>query len=178
MLALAYAAAYPASIASLILVGSGNFDLMARGEMQEILKLRMNDEIRERLDRTTQLPDEDERLKASTEAQLPLFAYDPLAPPEDEKVDAQAFRETWDDMLRLQADGTYPTAFASIKIPVLMVHGTFDPHPGALIQASLKSYMPQLEYRELEQCGHWPWLEKSATENFFSVIREWLGGQH
>ena len=64
----------------------------------------MNDEIRERLDRTKQLADEDERLKASAEAITGLYAYDPLAPPEDEKVDARAHHETWNDMLRLQAE--------------------------------------------------------------------------
>jgi hypothetical protein len=63
----------------------------------------------------------------------------------------------------------------AIKAPVLMVHGTFDPHPGRLILASLEPYLPQLEYRELERCGHWPWLEKSVSEGFFSLIREWLG---
>jgi pimeloyl-ACP methyl ester carboxylesterase len=174
MLALAYAAAYPTSVASLILVGCGTFDLSARAKLQETLRQRMNDEVRERLDRAAQIPDEDERLKASAEAATPLYAYDPLAPPEEEAVDARAHHETWDDMLRLQTEGIYPAAFASIKIPVLMVHGTFDPLPGRLILAGLESYMPQLEYRELECCGHWPWLEKSVSERFFSLIREWL----
>ena len=36
-------------------------------------------------------------------------------------------------MLRLQTEGIYPASFAAIKVPVLMVHGTFDPHPGRLI---------------------------------------------
>jgi pimeloyl-ACP methyl ester carboxylesterase len=174
MLALAYAATYPTSTASLILVGCGTFDLAARAKLQETLRQRMNDEVRERLDHAAQFPNEDERLKASAEAVTPLYAYDPLAPPEDEEVDARAHHETWDDMLRLQAEGVYPAAFASIKVPVLMVHGTFDPHPGRLIRAGLESFMPQIEYHELERCGHWPWLEKSS-ERFFSLVREWLG---
>jgi pimeloyl-ACP methyl ester carboxylesterase len=62
-----------------------------------------------------------------------------------------------------------------IKVPVLMLHGDFDPpHPGRLIRTSLESYMPQVEYREFESCGHYPWLEKSASEEFFSVLRNWL----
>jgi pimeloyl-ACP methyl ester carboxylesterase len=78
-------------------------------------------------------------------------------------------------MLRLQTDGTYPAAFAAIKVPVLMVHGTFDPHPGRLILESLRPHLSQLEYRELEHCGHYPWLEKSAANIFFSIVPEWLG---
>ena len=174
MLALAYAAAYPASVASLILVGCGAFDPVARARLQETLARRMTDEVREQLDRAARLPNEDERLKASAEAETMLYAYEPLAPPMDDVVDGRAHRETWDDMLYLQARGLYPAAFASIKAPVLMAHGTFDPHPGRLIRAGLEACLPQLDYRELERCGHWPWLEKFASQEFFSLIRAWL----
>jgi len=174
MLALAYAAAYPTSLASLILVGCGTFDLVARAQLQQTLARRMTDEVRQQLDRAAQLPAEDERLRAAAEAETMLYAYEPLAPPTEDAVDARAHQETWADMLRLQAKGFYPEAFVAIKIPVLMVHGTFDPHPGRLIRAALETYLPQLEYRELGRCGHWPWLEKFASQEFFSLIREWL----
>jgi hypothetical protein len=41
----------------------------------------------------------------------------------------------------------------SDKVPVLMAHGMYDPHPRRLISAGLRPYLPQLEYRELEHCG-------------------------
>ncbi len=80
-------------------------------------------------------------------------------------------------MLRLQAEGTYPAAFGAIRVPVLMLHGAADPHPGRMIRAGLAPYLPQLEYRELDRCGHYPWLEKDARDEFYSVLREWLGRQ-
>jgi len=175
MLALAYAAAHPSSTGPLILVGCGTFDPVARAGMQRTITERMNDGIRVRLKYADQL-DQDERLKASAEAITPLYSYDPLTSPhEEEKVDARAQQETWDDMLRLQTEGIYPAAFAAIKVPVLMVHGIFDPHPGRLILKSLQPYLHQLDYRELERCGHYPWLEKAAANTFFSFVREWLG---
>jgi pimeloyl-ACP methyl ester carboxylesterase len=175
MLALAYAAAHPGSSGPLILVGCGTFDLVARAEMQRTITERMNDEIRARLKYANQL-DPDERLKASVEAVTPIYSYDLLASPhEEETVDARAHQETWDDMLRMQTEGIYPAAFAAIKVPVLMVHGTFDPLPGRLILEGLQPYLPQLDYRELERCGHYPWLEKAAADTFFSLVREWLG---
>src|SRR5215470_14755363 len=91
-----------------------------------------------------------------------------------EEVDAQAHRETWDDMVRLQAEGIYPASLAAIKVPVLMIHGTFDPLPGRLIFEGLRPYLPQLEYQELERCGHYPWLERAAAGPFFALVREWL----
>jgi pimeloyl-ACP methyl ester carboxylesterase len=174
MLALAYAAAHPGSSGPLILVGCGTFDLGARAMLHRTIAGRMNDDIRAQLKRAEQL-DPDERLKASAEAMLPVYACDLLASPhEDDQVDALAHHETWDDMLRLQTEGAYPAAFAAIKVPVLMIHGTYDPHPGRLIFEGLRSYLPQLEYREFECCGHYPWLERAAADPFFSLLREWL----
>ena len=177
MLALAYAATHPSSTGPLILVGCGTFDLAARAELQKNIAERMNDEIRSRLKCADQL-DQDERLKASAEAMMPIYSYDVRASPhEEDKVDARAHHETWDDMVRLQAKGIYPAAFATIRVPILMVHGTFDPLPGRLIFAGLRPYLPQLEYRELERCGHYPWLEMAAADAFFSLVREWLAGK-
>jgi pimeloyl-ACP methyl ester carboxylesterase len=81
-------------------------------------------------------------------------------------------------MVRLQNEGVYPAAFASIKSPVLMLHGAEDPYPGQMIRASLVRYIPQLEYREWNRCGHYPWLEKAARDEFFSVLRNWLADHH
>jgi pimeloyl-ACP methyl ester carboxylesterase len=174
MLALAYAAAHPGSAGPLILVGCGTFDLGARAALQTTIAERMTDDIRAQLKCADKL-NPDERLKASAEAMLPVYACDLLSSPhEDDQVDARAHNETWDDMLRLQAEGIYPAAFTVIKVPVLMIHGTYDPLPGRLIFEGLRPYLPQLEYRELEGCGHYPWLERTAANPFFSIVREWL----
>jgi pimeloyl-ACP methyl ester carboxylesterase len=175
MLALAYAAAHPSSTGPLVLVGCGTFDPVARAAMQNTIAERMSGEIGAMLKSANDL-DPNERLKASAEATTPIYCYDPLASPQEEDtIDARASKETWDDMLRLQTEGVYPAAFAAIKVPVLMVHGTFDPHPGRLVMQSLQPFLPQLDYRELERCGHYPWLEKAAAEAFFSLVRAWLG---
>jgi pimeloyl-ACP methyl ester carboxylesterase len=174
MLALAYAAAHPSSVGPLILVGCGTFDLAARAELERVVAERMTDAIRARLIDAERL-DADKCLKACAEAMTPIYSYDPLiSPHEEDEVDARAQQETWDDMLRLQRESFYPAAFAAIKVPVLMVHGRFDPHPGGLIAKGLQLYLPQLDYRELAHCGHYPWLEKTAAEGFYSLVRKWL----
>jgi pimeloyl-ACP methyl ester carboxylesterase len=175
MLALAYAAAHPGSTGPLVLVGCGTFGPVARAAMQSTIAERMNDEIRAQLKHADEL-DSSARLKASAEATALIYSYDPLSfPHADDEVDARAHDETWNDMLRLQAEGIYPAAFAAIKVPVLMVHGAFDPHPGRLIEQTLRPYLPQLDYRELEHCGHYPWIERAAADVFFSLVRDWLG---
>ena len=175
MLALAYAAAHPDRVASLTLVGSGTFDLASRRRYEETRNERIGDDLRRRLARLeSETPDRSERLKRRHELTVHTESVDPVAPEEDGEVDGQANRETWDDMMRLQADGTYPAAFAAIHAPVLMLHGAYDPHPGTMIRDSLAPYMPQLEYREWERCGHMPWLERAGRGDFFRALRDWL----
>ena len=175
MLALAYAATHPTSTGPLILVGCGTFDLEARSKLHTTIEQRMNPKIRQQLARATQIADVGERLKAVAHAESPIYSYDATEFPEGELFDARAHHETWEDMVALQAQGVYPAAFAAVRVPVLMVHGTFDPHPGRLIRASLQPHIAKLDYRELERCGHYPWLERAASAPFFSLIREWLG---
>ena len=93
-------------------------------------------------------------------------------------LDVRAHTETWEDVLRLQAEGVYPAAFAAIHSPVLMLHGAYDPHPGEMIRASLLPHLPQLEYREIARCGHSPWLERAIRDEFFAVLHDWLLRHH
>jgi pimeloyl-ACP methyl ester carboxylesterase len=153
MLALAYAAAHPEAIAALVLVGCGTFDLAARAQLQATLAER----------------------KARGEN---LYDYDPVERQAlddgGEAFDMVAHTQTWDDMVLQQQRGLYPAAFAKIEAPVLMLHGTYDPHPGEMIRDGLAKVLPQLEYRALDRCGHAPWGERHARDVFFAVLKTWL----
>ena len=88
--------------------------------------------------------------------------------------DRAANQQTWDDMLRLQAAGVYPAAFAAIRVPVVMLHGTYDPHPGEMIRDALLPFIPHLEYVQWDHCGHYPWRERHARAAFFSTVHAFL----
>ncbi len=49
---------------------------------------------------------------------------------------------------------------------------TYPDSAGPLVLIGCETCNPVLEYRELERCGHYPWLEKAARVEFFSVLRE------
>jgi len=154
MLALAFAAAYPDLAGPLVLIGCGTFDEGARAQFRAAIGERKIEEA------------------------MRLYYYDPFpALPEPPVFDERANAETWADMLRLQKEGVYPRAFASIRGPVLMLHGAADPHPGRMILASLRPCLPQIEYREWERCGHYPWREKSVRDEFFATLKAWLWNQ-
>ena len=179
MLALCYAAEHPSNAGPIVLVGCGAFDQSSRSTMQAIIEERMDDDLRERIRRlSNETTDPAERFIKTFKLTRQVFDFDPIGryaeKEEFEPFDLKAHDETWIDMRRLQDDGTYPKAFAAIKSPVLMMHGQFDPHPGKMIRDSLLPFLPQLEYREFERCGHSPWIEKSSRERFFSGICQWL----
>lgn len=177
MLALAYAASHPGSAGSVVLIGCGTFDTPSRNRLGEILEARMDNTLRRRIERLgNEFPDPGERLKKTYALMRPLYEYDAVATEAEETgpFDLRAHTETWKDMIRLQEAGVYPSAFAAVDVPVLMLHGAYDPHPGRMIRESLEPFLPQMEYREFERCGHSPWLEKNVRDEFFAVLREWL----
>ena len=105
-----------------------------------------------------------------------MYHVDRLADDDPDKpaVDAVAHEQTWNDMLRLQAHGVYPAAFAAITSPVLMLHGAYDPHPGERIAASLRSYVKDFTYHQWDHCGHDPFAERTVQSDCFARITAWL----
>ena len=175
MLSLAYAAAHPDKAGPIVLICSGTFDLASRNQLSTNMATRMNDDIRRRFDQVDQLTDPNERFRALGNLTMELYSHD-LATTDQEIDESEpgSNSETWEDMVRQQGEGVYPAAFAAIKSPVLMLHGADDPHPGQMIRESLAPHIPQLEYREWQRCGHYPWLEKSTRDEFFSVLHNWI----
>jgi len=179
MLGLACAAEHPDCARGIVLVGCGTFDVEARRQMHEERSRRMRNDPAARAERWTETdPSTDAQLKALGRLYLKIDSVD-LIPHADETVgfDHRAYYETWEDMLSLQRAGVYPAALAAVRQPVLMIHGDADPHPARATRERLAAVIPQLEYRELARCGHYPWLERSAREEFYEVLVGWLSGK-
>jgi pimeloyl-ACP methyl ester carboxylesterase len=179
MLALSYASAYPRTVATVALVGCGTFDTASRAKLHELIASRIDNDLMSKLNLLAkEFPNEAERMIAQQKLVEKAYIYDPI--PESEQMelgepfDLRAHRETWDDMLKMQELGVYPAAFVNIKAPVLMLHGDYDPHPGQMIYQNLRAYIPQIEFRELKNCGHSPWRERQARKEFFMLLRNWL----
>ncbi len=179
MLALAYAAAHPDAVGPLVLVGCGSFDERARMRLGATIAARMDGALLRQLERLEdEVLDPAEQMARRFALMAPIYQFAPepeAAEEERPPFDPRGFQESWSDMLRLQKAGIYPAVFRAIRGPVLMVHGAYDPHPGALIRASLAPVLPQLEYHGIPACGHQPWREPAAVRTaFFSLLYDWL----
>jgi pimeloyl-ACP methyl ester carboxylesterase len=176
MLALAYAAAHPFTPRGVVLIGCGTFSEEATAEFRTRYQARRtaaDDAAIAALERVD--TDPDRRLAALGQIATRVYGFDlEDAGPELGSIDATAHAETWADMMRLQREGVYPAAFGAIRCPVLMLHGEADPHPGRLTCDDLRVHVGHLQYRELPRCGHSPWLERDAKDQFFRTLNHWI----
>lgn len=179
MLALAYAARHPQTAAGVALIGCGTFSELARAEFRRRLEERLAPQDRAAvafIERSEANPDR--RLAALGCLMTRVHGYDSDELEEvPATLDAIAHEQTWGDMMHRQQDGTYPEAFSAITVPVLMLHGSEDPHPGTLTQDDLRSRIPHLEYLELPKCGHYPWLERQARSGFHDALMTWIAAR-
>jgi pimeloyl-ACP methyl ester carboxylesterase len=179
MLALTYAARHPRNVSRVIAIGLGTFDVQARKTYRRRMAARAGDagnlqlrELARKLGAARE-PDRRARLfREICEISFRIQAHTPLTTrPEVIAYDERGYRETWVDIVRLQDKGVQPDEFRSIQVPVLQLHGVEDPHPGHLIRDSLLPFIPHLRYQEFEKCGHLPWLEAEAREEFMAALR-------
>jgi pimeloyl-ACP methyl ester carboxylesterase len=183
MLALSFASAHPGRVRSLSLVGCGTYDEMARAEFRRRVDARLGPEGRTRkaaLEARLALPlssgDRDALLADLGALHDGAQGVDVVTDAEDTALapDAAGHEETWRDVLRLQAEGIEPRAFAAITAPARMFHGADDPHPGPMIRDALRRHVPHLGYVEFPRCGHSPWLERAAGTAFLAALAAWL----
>jgi pimeloyl-ACP methyl ester carboxylesterase len=185
MLGLSFAACFPDRLSSLTLVGCGTYDEECRAQFRSRLDSLMDDATRSRLAalklRGAMEIDpyvRDAMARERGELTMSIEAYELMENVDDPSdalyCDAAANAETWNDVLRLQRESLEPHRFNRISCPVLMLHGSIDPHPGAATRDLLSRFIPHLQYVEFEKCGHEPWKEKHARNPFLAALLSWL----
>jgi pimeloyl-ACP methyl ester carboxylesterase len=185
MLGLSFAARYPHDVAALVLVGCGTYDESSRNLLQRLLEQRLGEEgrrviaaLQSRLMLESNAAKRDATLGELGAMYMRAESYDLIEVEGDSAdglpADEAGHVETWNDVLRLQREGIEPDAFRAITARALMIHGVVDPHPGGPTRDLLRQFIPQLEYIELDRCGHEPWRERHARDRFVECVREWL----
>lgn len=177
MLSIIFTACYPDIVKKLILVGSG---VLESGHNEEIMARRMAN-ISD-IDRTLimtlieQLQDPHTKDKSRVFAALgkaisKADSYDPL--PDEAKVDARydLYKAIWPKVEEMRYQGLFIEFAIRIKCPVVAIHGDYDPRPFQPIQALLKAAIEKISFHLLPHCGHTPWLERQAKDDFYKLLR-------
>jgi pimeloyl-ACP methyl ester carboxylesterase len=101
---------------------------------------------------------------------------DPL--PADEEVlecSPAVYQTVWEEASRLRSSGRLLQMGESIPVPVVAIHGDYDPHPWEGVKDPLSRVIKDFRFILLENCGHHPWLERQACETFYQTLRREIG---
>jgi pimeloyl-ACP methyl ester carboxylesterase len=177
------AASYPELVKKLILVGSGPFDYKYAKLVQENRLRRLRgDEKKEAKFLLAKLadPETDEGQKVMFARLGEIFAqtdvYDPIpVMPEEVEFRSDIFQSVWPEAAQLRKKGKLLEAAKFIRCPVVAIHGDRDPHPAEGVERPLSKVLKDFRFILLDKCGHTPWIEKQAREDFFRVLNEEIG---
>lgn len=180
MLGLLFAARYPAMTRKLILVGCGPLEAhYAEGIMVARLNRLSTIEQDEIQSLITQLQDMNIVVKNHLLARFGVLlgkadCYDPL-PTVDEKpigVQNDVHQRVWSEATALRASGYFLEQAGLIHCPVVAIHGDYDPHPSQGVYEPLSRILSDFRYIEIKKCGHYPWKERQAREEFLRILLE------
>lgn len=173
-----FAARYPAMVGKLILVSAGPFEI---NYSDSILQTRLNrlsygeKKIYDKLIGKWDFVNEHEQKSLLRKLGELMLKVDNVEPDSlgNTIIDYQPeiFKKVWNEASALRSSGALLEEGKKIKCPVVAIHGDYDPHPWQGIKEPLELILTDFEFFLLEKCGHDPWKEKQAREEFYRILR-------
>ncbi|MBV7339264.1 alpha/beta hydrolase [Chloroflexi bacterium TSY] len=174
------AARYPAQIQKLILVSSGPFEDQYAGLMSQVRANCFSEEERATFATLAAAlndpgtADKDAVLGRLGELISRVDAFDPIAPTPKEAdaitPRADIFQSVWHEAAALRRNGTLLALGKDIACPVVAIHGDYDPHPAEGVEKPLAATVANFRFVLLRECGHKPWIERRAKDEFYAVL--------
>jgi pimeloyl-ACP methyl ester carboxylesterase len=173
------ASCHPSLIRKLILISSGPFEeKYARDIMKKRLSRLGDTERQETFSliesfNTPNCDNMNKRMARFGQLISKADSYDPL-PHANEVVDMQfrVFQEVWKDAEQLRRSGELLEFGKNIQCPVLAVHGAYDPHPAEGVEKPLTEVLREFRLILLQNCGHTPWIERQARDEFYKILKQ------
>ena len=168
---------YPFLVKKLILIGSGPFE---DKYTVKIMATRLNhlnaDEKKEALSLLSTLnsgPMQGNGFARFGELMDKADAYD-LLPHDSELLSCSPdiYQQVWGEASKMRRSGELLQLGKKINCPVVAIHGDYDPHPAAGVKEPLYGVLKDFRFILLENCGHHPWLECQAKQQFYDILRK------
>jgi len=182
MLSFVFAAQSPSLVKKLILVSSGVFeDKYAERITETRLSRLTEEEVKTVHSLSTALDNPDTTDKNRLFAEIGSYlsradSFDPL-PCESEIIECQydIYRSVWRDVQQLRSSGGLLALGTRIRCPAVAIHGDCDPHPAEGVKTPLSGVLADFTFILLENCGHRPWVERAARDEFYRILEQQLG---
>jgi pimeloyl-ACP methyl ester carboxylesterase len=170
---------YPSLITKLVLVGATSFEERYAVNVVNDELLRLTEEERiEVFSLAESLREDDGRDKSASLARIcGLFiradSYE-LLPYKDEVLEYQPEinKKIGLEVSDLLASGELMEMGEKIRCPVVVIQGDYDPRLAEGVRESLVRVLKDFRFILLGKCGHAPWLERYARNQFFEVLGE------
>lgn len=179
-----YAAKYPQWVKKLILVGSGPFEAqyvsdIANNRMKSLSEVERTefDELLKRLnsDKKNEKGGLLKRLGGLVNKSDNYCAFEINTDKEDcLPVEGDKHSAIWKEAAALRESGELLKLADDISCPIVAIHGEYDPHPIDGIKLSLENKVKDFKFYTLGKCGHSPWKEKYAYQDFYKILRKEL----
>jgi pimeloyl-ACP methyl ester carboxylesterase len=101
--------------------------------------------------------------------------FDPL-PSDDPPIEVRQdiYQSVWPQAAELRASGELLELASRVHCPVVALHGDYDPHPAEGVREPLSRFVADFRFVILKDCGHTPWHERRAREEFYRVLESEL----
>ncbi|MCK9591769.1 MAG: alpha/beta hydrolase, partial [Methanoregula sp.] len=166
----------PEMVKKLILVSSGVFEDNYAAGIMSTRSSRFSPHERTVLDSfVTKLKDPNSGEKNRIFAEFGTIiekadSFDPLSHTNEGIVyNYDIYTKVWADALALRKSGALIELGTGIRCPVIAIHGDYDPHPVDGVKIPLSRKIQNFRFFLLKNCGHRPWLERSAREQFYEI---------
>ena len=174
-------AQYPELIKRLILIGSGPFEQQYVPQIQERRFERLSQAEQTELSRLNEdLQNPTMKDKAALFSRFGAIfskvdSYDPLEHESDVfEYQIEVFQKVWSEAAELRRSGELLERIKQISCPVLAIHGEDDPHPIEGVEVPLSRVLQDFRYARLRHCGHKPWIERQAKDDFYALLKNAL----
>jgi pimeloyl-ACP methyl ester carboxylesterase len=100
-------------------------------------------------------------------------AYNPLELLEEPiNINAELYNRIWNEASAIRKSGQLISYAGKITCPVISIHGNYDPHPYSGVTEPLSDVLHDYRSYILPSCGHKPWIERYAKNEFYNLLRE------
>ncbi len=181
MLSFILAARSPSLVRKLIMVASAVFEERYAAGISPTRLSRLTDAERVEVSSLSALlrnpggKDKNEAFRKLGEYIEKADAYDSI-PHDSEVIEYQyeVFEGVWPEAEEMRRSGRLLALGEKIECPVVAIHGDYDPHPAEGVREPLLRVLQDFSFVLLEQCGHRPWVEQTAKEQFYRILRKEL----
>ena len=103
-------------------------------------------------------------------------SYNPCPGEEEEHIEVRQdiYQGVWPEANELRRSGKLLQLGEKIECPVVAIHGDYDPHPAEGVKEPLSKVVKDFKFILLENCGHTPWIEQIAKNEFYEILKNQL----